>query len=326
MKSTLELPVEQLPFLKNREEGREASLYKERFTYSDDGGKAQFTAIDIRKGIGLVVEEFDASHVLASPTNAPGLLFITFCQEGRCELEFEHGRTDILDEGILAIYCKRSGKFSMPTEHYKGTTLTFDLDAIDAKDIEFMHILGIDLSELLNMYCPNDSAAFINSKDGLRSIIDDLNSLLDDEDSQIEDVRLLTLSLLRKLQTSNMKTMPKSTSYLTKGQRDIAHEVHDLIVQDPSTHYSSDYLALRFCVSPTSLKTYFRRVYGNTPANFARNFRMRKAAEMLETTTMAVGEIALSLGYNNPSKFAAMFRQAMGTNPLEYRRRSQTRN
>lgn len=325
MNSALELPIEQLPFQKERAKNAGTLLYREHFSYSDDGGKAQFTAIDLRKGITAIVEEFKASHVLASQDNAPHTLYITFCQEGRCELEFEHARTDILDEGILAVYNKRSGKFSMPTNYYRGITLSFKLDDIVGNDLDILNEFGISLETLAAKYCSGESAAtLVSPKSALRSTVDKLIEFLNDDNAQIEDIRLATITLLRILQISDTQIAPKSSSYLTKGQRDIAHEVHDLIVSDPSIHHSSDALAMRFCVSPTSLKTYFRRVYGSTPANFARSFRMRKAAEMLETTTMPVSEIALSLGYNNPSKFAAMFRQAMGTNPLEYRRRSQT--
>ena len=49
---------------------------------------------------------------------------------------------------------------------------------------------------------------------------------------------------------------------------------------------------------------------------------MRRAAELLRDTDLRVAEIAEQVGYENQSKFAAVFVKEYGCPPLEYRRMS----
>jgi AraC-like DNA-binding protein len=95
----------------------------------------------------------------------------------------------------------------------------------------------------------------------------------------------------------------------------------NIITSDLGAHHSIDNLARKFSVSPTSLKNYFRGVYGKSISTYLRDQRMDKAAEYLEEGNSPVGDIALLTGYENASKFAAAFKSARGETPLEHRRR-----
>jgi len=48
--------------------------------------------------------------------------------------------------------------------------------------------------------------------------------------------------------------------------------------------------------------------------------RLMRAAQMLENTTVPVKEIAYSLGFHSPQRFAKTFRQEFGATPLAYRK------
>ena len=73
-------------------------------------------------------------------------------------------------------------------------------------------------------------------------------------------------------------------------------------------------------MAETSLKNYFRGVFGEN-LSFLRA-RMRQAAELLQSSELRVAEIAAQVGYENQSKFAAVFVRRFGCPPLEYRRRA----
>lgn len=51
-------------------------------------------------------------------------------------------------------------------------------------------------------------------------------------------------------------------------------------------------------------------------------YRMRRAGELLSATTLSVGDIARSVGYDDPLLFSKMFRKTMGTSPSGYRSRT----
>lgn len=48
-------------------------------------------------------------------------------------------------------------------------------------------------------------------------------------------------------------------------------------------------------------------------------YRMRRAGELLSATALSVGDIARSVGYDDPLLFSKMFRKTMGTSPSGYR-------
>lgn len=133
-------------------------------------------------------------------------------------------------------------------------------------------------------------------------------------------MKLYSLALFALLQ--NLETVPSSQSYtsFTATQVDIAKRVEQIITSDLRQHHPAWELATRFSVSETSLKNYFRGVYGQNISVCLREIRLKKAAELFATTKLSVSEIAEQVGYINQSKFAAVFKKQFGLSPLEYRR------
>ena len=91
-------------------------------------------------------------------------------------------------------------------------------------------------------------------------------------------------------------------------------------VSDLRQHHPAWELAEEFSISETSLKNYFRGVYGQNISVYLREIRMNKAGELLATARLSVAEIAEQVGYLNQSKFASVFKKQFGVYPLEYRR------
>ena len=94
------------------------------------------------------------------------------------------------------------------------------------------------------------------------------------------------------------------------------------ITADLSIHHSINKLAGDFGISPTSLKNYFKGVYGKSISAYLHDKRMKEAVKYLEESNWQIVDIALLIGYENASKFSAAFKAAEGESPLEYRRRN----
>ena len=110
--------------------------------------------------------------------------------------------------------------------------------------------------------------------------------------------------------------------YFTSSQVAIARETRNILCADLSQNHTARELAERFQIAETSLKNYFRGVFGENLSTFLREARMRRAAELLQSSELRVAEIAAQVGYENQSKFAAVFVRRFGCPPLEYRRRA----
>ncbi|MGQ1946419.1 hybrid sensor histidine kinase/response regulator transcription factor [Geofilum sp. OHC36d9] len=61
-----------------------------------------------------------------------------------------------------------------------------------------------------------------------------------------------------------------------------------------------------------------KSITGFTPNEYLRVLRMKKAAELLETTQLNVSEVAFKVGNNNPFYFSTCFKSQFGVSPSEY--------
>lgn len=81
-------------------------------------------------------------------------------------------------------------------------------------------------------------------------------------------------------------------------------------------------LSRRACLSATTFKGGFRRLYGIPVHTWLRQRRMAHAAELLRNSSLSVLGVAQSVGYGSSSQFTAAFRQQYGMAPATYRKMS----
>lgn len=109
-------------------------------------------------------------------------------------------------------------------------------------------------------------------------------------------------------------------SWAYDSQVQTIHEIHQLLSEDLKTRYTTEALAARFHMNPTTLKSTFKRVYGKPLAAHRKEHRMEKAKQLLCTGQLAISEIAKEVGYESQSKFTQVFKQATGLLPKDYRK------
>lgn len=79
-------------------------------------------------------------------------------------------------------------------------------------------------------------------------------------------------------------------------------------------------LSRRACLSATTFKEGFRRLYGFPVHTWLRQRRMERATELLRDSSLSVLGIAQSVGYSSASQFSAAFRRQYGVPPAQYRK------
>jgi AraC-like DNA-binding protein len=134
-------------------------------------------------------------------------------------------------------------------------------------------------------------------------------------------MKIYTLQLLELLLCRKHIPQPKSLTFFTATQVKIAQKTEHIITTDLKQHHPAWELANLFSISETSLKNYFRGIYGQNISVYLREARMNEAAKMLEKTKMPISKISEQVGYINQSKFAAVFKLQYNMSPLEYRRK-----
>lgn len=100
----------------------------------------------------------------------------------------------------------------------------------------------------------------------------------------------------------------------------MVNEIVTLIESHPEAPHTIAVLAREHGVSVRSLERAFRRDLGASPSAYLRQVRLRRAREVLRTSTtdaVTVGQVARRLGFVHPGRFAVLYRRAFGETPSE---------
>ena len=119
----------------------------------------------------------------------------------------------------------------------------------------------------------------------------------------------------RSQKVNEPETMSTASAYLYKEQAECVQQVHQYLVEHLDSRVTQAELAQRYHISLTSLKGAFKQVYGLPINTYLRRCRVQHAEQLLFTTDLSILEIAQRVGYDSPSRFAAMFKREKGITP-----------
>jgi len=128
----------------------------------------------------------------------------------------------------------------------------------------------------------------------------------------------LVLSLL-----SNKKNS-RFLSYLNSLSNDRNPSIEDVMQSNYAFNLTIAEYARLTCKSIPTFKRDFKKVFKDTPAKWVMNKRLSLAVELLQNTPLTVGEISFECGFENPTHFSRVFKEKMGTAPLQFRTKLQT--
>jgi len=97
-------------------------------------------------------------------------------------------------------------------------------------------------------------------------------------------------------------------------------QITDWMVEHVAEEFNLDRLAAQAGLSKFYFNRLFKRAMGMSPSRYYINLRMDAARRLLRETKKSVVEVALDVGYGNPSHFAQLFRRETGLSPSDYRR------
>ena len=93
------------------------------------------------------------------------------------------------------------------------------------------------------------------------------------------------------------------------------------IKTDAAVAWDTPALAALVNLSPSRFRHLFKQETGTSPAQYLKDYRMRKAEKMLRTTFFSVKQILKQVGLTSNAHFVRDFRDLYGLAPTAYRRR-----
>lgn len=251
-----------------------------------------------------------------------GPLLLNYCVTGRCEMILNNEKFVYVKDGEISLTERFAQKqYVYPRRIYEGMEFFIDMDMLAAESVWIEKEFGIDFRQIVKMYCPEGSTYISTVTKETEEVLKKLWEVFDlPTHFAVMQMKIYACELFSIL--LNLKDIPQSQActFFTETQVNIAKRVEKIITSDLRQHHPAWELAQEFSISETSLKNYFRGVYGQNISVYLREARMKKAAELLALTRLSVAEIAEQVGYLNQSKFASVFKKEFGMAPLEYRR------
>ena len=137
---------------------------------------------------------------------------------------------------------------------------------------------------------------------------------------RIDFFKVKITELILRLKMLDKTLYKDERLYIPASQVEKIKEVHKLIIDEPDKNYTVEEMAGMFGIPESTLRKNFREIYGSPIYKYIKKFKMTKAAELLKNDDgLKISDVAQSVGYDNPSKFAAAFKDVMGVAPMTYK-------
>jgi signal transduction histidine kinase/DNA-binding response OmpR family regulator len=168
----------------------------------------------------------------------------------------------------------------------------------------------------------------LTAKAGQKSKIEGLEIGADDYLTKPFDTRELLVraqNLVRQRETMRKQfsrtivLQPKAIALTSADERFLQRIQENLDENLGNDQFSVEELASAVGMSRSQLHRKLTALIDQPPVEFIRNFRLRRAKEMLETGTGNVSEIGYAVGFSSPAYFSKVFRDTFGMAPSEVR-------
>ena len=293
----------------------------------DSSGDGSMTLYWIFDGVYLMYNDFHMKGC-ASEFGAPGnMLCIDHCREGSIEHMLQTGARYCIEAGDMWVDQRtdHSGTSCFPLSHYHGITIAFDIETAQKSLRKAMPSVPIDLKALSEKFRFTDAPFILRKDPSVEHIFSELYNVPSKIRTDYYRIKVMELLLyLKALELSDQKD-ERPLFYSSRMEK--IKSIHDFITSDLTRNYTAEELAQRFHIGMGALKSAFKGTYGAPLYTYMRTYRMNYAASaLIKHPNMKIGEIAALVGYDNPSKFSAAFRESMGMSPIQYRNNTQQRS
>lgn len=288
----------------------------------DESGEGAMTMYSVFDGVYMMFNDFHMKRCYSGFSCEESVLCIDHCREGRIEHHTDKDMLYYMEAGDMRIDRRvhHTGSMNFPLCHYHGLTIGFQLERAEATFKADMPWVDIDLHMLAEKFGNSKKPAVIRKNEAAEKIFADLYNV----PSQIrrDYFRIKITELLIQLSAMEITEQSDEKQYFYSGQIEKINAIHELMISDLTKSYTLDELSERFDIALSSLKSCFKGVYGSPVYSYMREYKMNYAASLLvQDNHIKINEIAALVGYDNPSKFSAAFRDTMGVSPIKYRKR-----
>ncbi|MCY6483810.1 AraC family transcriptional regulator [Clostridium aestuarii] len=299
------------------EENKDYFIYR----YSCNGSGI-LTVYKIFDGIEIVFMNFNTYDTFIPDTPHKDIIEISWCKKGRVECEFTNQSISYLQEGDFGIngsdYVPVSYQF--PLGIYEAVSLVVNQRECSDEVRKLMKTFSIDIDSL---FCHLDlKRAWYISRDDkkLKHLFNEIYVAKKKESNEYFAIK--SIELLYHIRSLSEFTGKKIT-YYKKEQIKKVKKIRDYLVNSLDEKISIEQCAVDNGIGITTFRSIFLQIYGDIPTVYLKKYKMAVATKFLLDKSLSIMNIALQLGYSNPSKFSAAFKKEYGMLPKDYKKKNE---
>ena len=281
----------------------------------------------LRKGLSLVAFNLAHSEPFQNDACAPPSLVIVVLLEcgGRSVITPCNGERSLVLEytaGTTIYFLARTplqGAFEVPLgTNFRGIELILSLDHL--RQLGMLEtVLKLDA---FHPFCSvANSNMWIGKQPTTATARDRAHAILSaalegsgtDLDMEVSGLTLLSEAL------DDLRAGTRAVSPRQRQRLDKLEAAKRLLLDDIAAAWKVGDVAAAVGLSEAQLKSGFAEQFGTPVYDFLQKARLEKAKALLARSDLSVTDVALAVGYANPSHFAFLFRRAYGHPPSGHR-------
>lgn len=292
----------------------------EVYRMEDATGEGMMTCYHVLPGIDLMYNDFHMQSCISQAKPKIEMISFDHCREGRIEWQFENGSYLYLQQGDMQITTKERHDrlFGFPLSHYHGITIAVYIEEATQTLAGIIGGVPVDLRSLKSKFCTGEKPFIMRASDPIQHLFSELYHVPDK--IRFPYFKIKVLELLLFLGESPVPQGGEERPYFSKTHVGTVKAICRFMTQNTESHYTLEELSHKFHIPLTSMKNCFKGVYGTSVYTYMRTYRMQTAAFLLRQTHQSIISIAANVGYSNPSKFSAAFKEIMGVSPIRFRK------
>lgn len=286
----------------------------------DETGDGLMTIYRVFDGVYLMYNDFHMARCVSRFASTARMLCVDHCREGRIEHCTDQDKRYYIEAGDMRVDRRvhHSGQVNFPLSHYHGLTIAFLLDEAEAAIRKAMPAISVDIAALADKFCGEDGVYILRQNSSIEHVFSELYSV--PTQIRMDYFKIKVMELLLFLGALEVSDYKDSRPCFYSSQIEKIKAAHKLMTEQLHVNYTAEMLAKEVGLSVGLLKNGFKGVYGMPLYGYIRGYKMNVAASMLVTDrTRRIAEVAADVGYDNPSKFAAAFKETFGVTPVAYR-------
>lgn len=282
--------------------------------------KGKTIRYEIADGIWAIYHDIESMVQGIYPEETHNSIKMNYCISGRCECVYRKNKIIYIGakDFVVGQIKERFDIHQFPFGRYLGFSIEMPSEKLD----RFLHRLfpNSDISAKLVLDKIETVGPFLitNNNSKIHNIFMEMmnsNQCFKKERAVLKLAELILYILSDDLLVSDIEGRYYSHELINK-----IKQIKTSVTSDIENYMKIEEISKQYNISKKVFTECFKTVYGKTYYAFIKEYRIQQAAEMLGGNQIKISDVAISVGYQNASKFSKAFSDVMGVSPSNYKK------